>query len=158
MDGAVPIEQNKQTAKSKDNKCLQLPTDREMLEYIYKTYANDFPGQVKPGGKHENDPYLAIDLSRIAEALNCSSYLIFGRLYYGPLHNHGHQDAQGRRTDLFVPHVGGKGPAVNFPLLVSVLADLQAAHHKEKKALLIAVISLVIAGTALLAQFLQRLV
>ena len=59
-----------------------LPTDREILKCIYAMYEASYPGSKSDSGRGENDPYIAIDASRIAERLECKPELLFGRLYY----------------------------------------------------------------------------
>jgi hypothetical protein len=45
-------------------------------------YEADYPGIKDQRGRTENDPYVPIDLIKVASRLNCKSELLFGRLYY----------------------------------------------------------------------------
>lgn len=131
-----------------------LPTDREILECIYNLYLPSFPGNLKEDGKHENDPYLPIDLARVGSALGCSKHLIFGRLHYSLRRTYSYKIGHGL-VDLFAPYVGGRSHCVNFPYLVSVLADSQNTHRREQWSLWLSAVSLVIAIAAILVQVLR---
>ena len=131
----------------------KLPTDREILRHVYTTYLSDYPGICSPEGKHSNDPYLGIKIEELADALNCSAHLLFGRLRYG-LERFNYEDTRGVKTMLFGAGIGGKGHAVNFPLLVSVLAEMENSHKREQWSLWLSILSLIVASIALAVRWL----
>lgn len=43
----------------------RIPSEREVLRGIYEMYESSYPGRPPAGGRGENDPYVAIDLSAV---------------------------------------------------------------------------------------------
>jgi hypothetical protein len=92
-----------------------------------------------------------IDLGAIARDLGVDANAVHGRLYhhldrlYGPS-----LDKDGRRTGLFIPRSEGRAEdVIVFPVLEAALAGLWQQRRHDLWTRSIAVISLVIAGVAL---------
>jgi hypothetical protein len=60
----------------------KLPTDRQVLRYIFEMYKTAYPGPLGTSGRGSNDPYVPVDVKAVAERPGCDAELIFGRLYY----------------------------------------------------------------------------
>jgi len=57
---------------------MKLPTDREILEAIYKRYCGTFAGFAKEGGdKRTTKVYVPVDLQAIADSFKVDGDIIF---------------------------------------------------------------------------------
>ena len=56
----------------------KLPTDREILKCIFDLYKSDYPGPKGENGRGANDPFVLIDLTKVAARLDCGTDFIFG--------------------------------------------------------------------------------
>jgi len=110
-----------------------LPTDLQILNVIYKRYYENF-ARCEVNYKI----YFPIDIKQIADDLGIDEYIIFGRL--------SHLDRKYANTEARVKFIDRleTGQCINFPLMVSVLADLRDRAKKYNVSIWIAVISLVI--------------
>ena len=127
----------------------KLPTDREVLKCIYEMCESAYPGAPPNGGRGENDPYVAVDLTAIASRLACKPELLFGRLYYHLDHKHGYKREDGARVPLFSLSVGGKRHAIHFPYLAAILADQDQEHRKQLWSLGFSITALVLSIASL---------
>lgn len=128
-----------------------LPSDRFVLQCIYDMYKDQYPGPKRESGRAENDPYIAINVPAVAKKLQCSSELLFGRLYYHLDKKHRYKQENGSLVPLFYLKVGEKKHAVNFPYLASVLASENRDYVRfllplglSSLALVVSIVSLVI--------------
>lgn len=103
---------------------MKLPTDKEILEVIFEYYKTTFASY---GGKEDRltKIYVPIDCQKIAGILGTEGDIVFGRLYYHLERKHGYAQQDGTKVHFFSLKVGNDAKCVNFPLLASVLADLQ---------------------------------
>lgn len=131
-----------------------LPTDREILQEIYNRCLPLYPGPPMPDGKHQNDPFLPIDLIALGDSLGCSPQMLFGRLYYHITPKHRHSGDIKNEMPLFTPRAGAHRHAVNFPYLTSVLATYEDEHQKYRRTNKVSVLSLAVAATALIVSVL----
>src|ERR1051326_8206959 len=113
-----------------EHRMKKLPTDRQILRSIFDSYESDYPGLKGANGRGANDPYMPIDLTKIADSLNSTPELVFGRLYYHLDPKYRFTQDDGTKVDLFFLNFQNKGPAVRFPLLASILAGLEEDHRK----------------------------
>lgn len=131
---------------------MSLPTDREILRCIFEMYEPVYPGKELGEVRGKNDPYLPIKVTEVASHLNCSSEMLFGRLYY-------HLDAKYRYTQdndaqvhLFSIKVGTEMHCVNFPYLAAVLAEKNEEHKRQLWSLGVAITALVFSMASIIAQ------
>ncbi|MDP2072295.1 hypothetical protein [Methylotenera sp.] len=124
------------------------PTEREVLRCIYEIYEPDYPGD-KPG---ENDPYIAIDVTKVADKLKCKPELIFGYLYYHLDAKHRYKVADNITTHLFALAAGKKHHAVNFPYLAAILANHNLEHRHQLWSIGLSLVALALSAGAIVAQ------
>ena len=129
----------------------RIPNERDVLRCIFETYEISYPGKKQSDGRHENDPYLEINIQDIASKLKCKPELLFGYLYY-------HLDAKHRYTNgnanvhLFTIKVGDKRHGVNFPYLAALLANHDLEHRRQLWSLAISILALAVSAAAIIAQ------
>jgi hypothetical protein len=122
----------------------RLATDREILRLIYETYKDRYPGKKSETGRGENDPYVPIDLVSLAHQLNCNPELLFGRLYYHLDRTHRYRQDNNALVPLFYLKLDERMHVIHFPYLSSILADLEDKHRRERWALGISIVALVV--------------
>lgn len=122
---------------------MKLPSDRQILECIFKKYKHDFVNDSveKP---RSSKIYVPIDCKSIAHELKTDPDIVFGRLYYHLEQKYGYKQSDGARVHLFALKVGNDPKCVNFPLLASVLAGLQEEKRRYLITHAIAVIALIV--------------
>lgn len=112
---------------------MKIPTDRQILEVIFEHYRTAFAGY-EENKDRSSKIYVPIDCQKIARILGTERDIVFGRLYYHLEHKHGYVQKDGSKdgskVHFFTLKAGNDAKCVNFPLLVSVLADLQ---EQEKR-------------------------
>lgn len=110
---------------------MKPPSDLKILRTIYKMYYKDFESFNVAGKKtRETKGYVPIDCKRVAKKLRVDPDIVFGRLYYHLENKHGYKQPDGSKVHFFSRQVGKDEKCVNFPMLASVLAGLQADHSK----------------------------
>ena len=129
----------------------QIPTDLKILDAIYRRYYNIFAKYTKGDENRSAKIYVPIEIDQIAVDLKVDTDIIFGRLYYHLEHKYGYKQDDGSSVHLFSLRVGDDRHCVHFPLMASVLADLQDQSRKHSIAiwisagfLLLSAVSLVI--------------
>jgi len=122
----------------------KLPTDRKILRCIFDAYKSDYPGPKDASGRGANDPYMLVDIAKIANRLHCAPELLFGRLYYHLDAKYRYQQDDGSHVDLFFLNFQDKGPAVRFPLLASILAGFEEEHRKLFWSMIFSVTALIL--------------
>ena len=127
----------------------RVPTDREILEAIYEQYYETFASFTKENPDRETKILVPVDLEKIAAELGVDKDIVFGRLYYHLDQKHGYKREDGTNVHFFSPLVKNDRHCVNFPLLASVLAGLQAEHMRFRLATTVSIISLGVAVAAL---------
>ncbi|MER2099802.1 MAG: hypothetical protein ABS977_23080 [Pseudomonas qingdaonensis] len=112
---------------------MKIPSDRKVLEIIYKLYYEEFTNHsegkdVKNGRRSKI--YVPIDCKMIARELNVDSDIVFGRLYYHMEEKYGYIRADRSKVAFYTSIAGEDNRCINFPLLASVLAGLQQENSK----------------------------
>jgi hypothetical protein len=128
-----------------------LPTDLQILNYIYDTYYKQFIEFSKDNPTRSASIFVPIDIEMIANNFGVHVDIIFGRLYYHLEKKYGYQNKNGTGVPFFALKVGSDKYCINFPYMASVLANLRDKEEKDKLttsrstwALLIAAISVIV--------------
>lgn len=133
---------------------MRVPTDIEILECIYKNYYHDFAAFDKDPTIRAAKIYVPIDSNLIGKELNVDGDIIFGRLYYHLNNKYSYHRADHTKVEFFALTItSGMRHSINaiqFPLMASVLADMQAERKRFKIGNWIAVGSLIISLAALI--------
>ena len=119
-------------------------------------YEASYPGPKSGAGRAENDPYIAIDASALAERLGCKPELLFGRLYYHLDQKYRYKQDDGALVPLFYLKVGEKRHAIHFPYLAAILAGLEQEHRKQAWSLAISILALVFSVVSIIVSFLKK--
>jgi len=127
------------------------PSDRELLSNIYDRYYEDFASFSKENPNRETKIYVPIDVDELASELGLDGDIVFGQLHYHLNKKHGYQKENGSYVHLFAKNAGRDRHCVNFPLVASVLSDLQWENRKFWIAITISIISLIVSTISLLA-------
>lgn len=106
----------------------QIPTDLEIIEDLYLRYYESFREYAKDEPDKIARCRVPINVEEVAEACGVEEDMIFGRIFYHFNKKYSYKDDKGHITTFFVTDKF-EGLSVNFPLVASVLADLQ----NEKK-------------------------
>jgi len=93
---------------------------------------------------------MPIDIEKVAQDLDIDEDIVFGRLYYHLEHKYGYKQDDGTSVSFFGLKIGDDIHCVNFPLMASVLADLQDQSLKHNVAIWIAVASLFVSALSVL--------
>jgi hypothetical protein len=131
----------------------RVPTDREILEAIYRRYYSLYTNisSGRDAVTSDNRIYLPVDLAVIADELETDGNLVFGRLYYYLDQKHAYKAGDGAEVHLFWLRFGSaQSPhQINFPMLASVLAALQEDERRVRWTRSIAIGSVIVATAAL---------
>jgi hypothetical protein len=104
---------------------MKLPTDLELLQFIYKKYYHFYKSFSREEKNRETKIFVPISMDEIAKYFHIDEDIIFGRLYYYLDQKYGYQRKDGTNVPFFTLMAGTDKHCVNFPLLSSVLASLQ---------------------------------
>ena len=135
----------------------KIPTDLEILTAIYERYYKVFSSYSEDKPNRATKAFVPVDLEKISRELDSDPHIIFGRLYNYLDRKHGYKNDDGSKVPLFIMKHKDDVNCVHFPLMTSVLADLQLENNKFQRATIfstisaiVSVISLLIAITSLL--------
>ena len=109
---------------------LQIPTDLDILNTIYKLYYEDFVSYDQNENTRQTKIYVPIDCHKIANILNVDGDIIFIRLDSHLEKKYGYKRDDGSKVGFFAFALGEDRHCINFPLMVSVLADLREEENK----------------------------
>lgn len=131
----------------------KIPTDLEILTEIYNRYHDSFREYATEEPDRIARIRVPIDINLVAKECGVSEDMIFGRLYYHFNKKYSYRDENGDKITFFTS-LKFEGMSVNFPLVASVLADLETDQAKHKTALSFSVTALAISViTLVLALF-----
>ena len=122
-----------------------VPTDLQVLNTIWAEYLDTF---------NQRDPtspgsiFVAIDMDLIAKKLGVDTDIVFSRLHHHLNHKYGYTPEGGSKVALYARKLGDREDCVNFPLMASVLADLQEQARRYSVAVWIAVASFAVSVIA----------
>lgn len=109
----------------------RIPTDLDILNTIYKLYYEDFVSYNRNKDTRKTKIYVPIDCQKVADELKVDGDIVFFRLY-----SHLEKKYSYRQRDnsliLFFAYneIPGNPKSINFPLMISVLADLKREEDK----------------------------
>ena len=129
-----------------------IPTDIEIFETRYGEYSAEFVRRSKMNEDGQPKNYVPIDIEKTAEKLGTDTHELFGRLYYHLDQKYRYEQKDGAMVHFFGLVVGDEKHCVNFPYLSGLLAGYRVQDRRNRWALALSIISIVIAATALLTQ------
>ncbi|MEM6665633.1 MAG: hypothetical protein AAF638_04455 [Pseudomonadota bacterium] len=126
-----------------------IPTDEELLSEIYERYLKAFSDFSEENKTRATKIWMPIDIEVLSKRFRCDPDLIFGRLYYHLNEKYGSKSSDGQEVNFFNMRLGQDRHVVNFPLLSSVLADLQDDRKRFIVSTRIAGLSLVVSAISI---------
>jgi hypothetical protein len=130
---------------------MKVPTDLKILEYIYNEYYNDYSTYVRGDNTRSTKIFVPISIPKIAKHFKVDDDIIFGRFYYYLDPKYSFWDLDKTKKAFFHRGTDEKEKhCVNFPLLSSVLAELQYENKKYRTSTLIAFSATVIAALSII--------
>ena len=126
----------------------KIPTDLEILKAIYNKYHDTYKEYAKVEPDRITRIRVPVDIKKIADECGVEEDMIFGRLYYHFNKKYSYRDESGERITFFAL-LKFEGMSVNFPLVASILADLEIESRKFKIAVFISMLAMVISALAL---------
>lgn len=118
-----------------------MPTDRKILEFIYKTYYQEFWEFSNENQTRVTKNFMPVDISKVARHFNTDDDIIFGRLYHHLDNKYGYMSDDGLRVPFYTEVAGENKRCINFPLLASVLAGLQEDHRRFRNTTIITILA-----------------
>lgn len=122
-----------------------IPSDRMILEKIYKKYEETFSGYNIDQNSRKSKIFVPISCQQVAKELGTDPDIVFGRLYYFLEEKYGYTRADKSNVSFFALTVGDEKHCINFPLMVSVLAGLQEEAKKHRWSMRFSIGSLIVA-------------
>ncbi|MEO0982264.1 MAG: hypothetical protein AAFX03_06390 [Pseudomonadota bacterium] len=126
-----------------------IPTDEVLLADIYRRYLKPFSEFSEETKTRSTKIWMPIDIEALAKAYRCDPDLIFGRLYYHMNAKYGASTGDGDQVNFFNIRLGQDRHCVNFPLLASVLADLQDDRKRFVISTRLAGLSLIVSAVSI---------
>lgn len=126
-----------------------IPTDEHLLANIYKTYLKAFSDWSEENKTRVTKIWVPIDIDAMSKKYRCDPDLIFGRLYYHMNEKYGSKTGEGQDVNFFNMRLANDRHVVNFPLLTSVLANLQDERKRFVISTRLAALSLVVSAISI---------
>lgn len=126
-----------------------IPTDEDLLANIYKTYLKVFSDWSDENKTRVAKIWVPIDIDAMSKKYRCDPDLIFGRLYYHMNEKYGSSTGDGQEVNFFNMRLANDRHVVNFPLLTSVLANLQDERKRFVISTRLAALSLVVSAISI---------
>ena len=127
-----------------------IPTDEILLATIYKRNLKAFSDWSEENKTRVTKIWVPIDVEALGKKFGCDPDLIFGRLYYHMNEKYGSSTGDGDRVNFFNMRLGQDRHCVNFPLLTSVLSDLQDDKKRFIVSTRLAGLSLIVSSVSIL--------
>jgi len=126
-----------------------IPTDETLLATIYRRHLKEFSNWSEENKTRATKIWVPIDTEDLGKRFRCDPDLIFGRLYYHMNEKYASTTGTGQDVNFFNMRLGSDRHVVNFPLLTSVLADLQDERKKFIISTRLAALSLVVSAISI---------
>ncbi len=127
-----------------------IPTDERLLAELYRRYLRTFSDWSDENRTRAAKIWVPIDIEALAKRFRSDPDLIFGRLYYHMNEKYGSSTGDGDRVNFFNIRLGQDRHCVNFPLLTSVLSDLQDDKKRFIVSTRLAGLSLIVSAVSIL--------
>jgi hypothetical protein len=126
-----------------------IPTDERLLREIYRRYLGAFSDFSDEDKTRNAKIWVPIDIMALSRKFRCDEDLIFGRLYYHFNSKFGSHTGEGDKVNFFNIRLGQDRHCVNFPLLASVLSDLQDERRRFLISTRLAALSLIVSSVSI---------
>lgn len=126
-----------------------IPTDETLLATIYQRHLKAFSDWSEDNKTRVAKIWVPIDIDALGKKFRCDPDLIFGRLYYHMNEKYGSSTGDGQDVNFFNMRLANDRHVVNFPLLTSVLADLQDNRKRFIISTRLAALSLVVSAISI---------
>jgi len=126
-----------------------IPTDEHLLAMIYQKNLKAFSDWSEDNKTRVAKIWVPIDLDAMAKKFRCDPDLIYGRLYYHMNQKYGSRTGDGQDVNFFNMRLANDRHVINFPLLTSVLADLQDERKRFIISTRLAALSLVVSAISI---------
>lgn len=126
-----------------------IPTDEKLLATIYQRNLRAFSEWSEENKTRVTKIWVPIDIDALGKKFRCDPDLIFGRLYYHMNEKYGSSTGDGQEVNFFNMRLANDRHVVNFPLLTSVLADLEDNRKRFIISTRLAALSLVISAISI---------
>ena len=126
-----------------------IPTDQTLLSDIYKRNLKAFSEYSEDSKTRQTKIWVPIDIDDMGKRFRCDPDLIFGRLYYHFNEKYGSSTGDGENVNFFNMRLAQDRHVVNFPLLTSVLANLQDDHKRFLVSTRLAALSLIVSSISI---------
>ena len=133
---------------------MKVPTDLQILSYIYDSYYSTFVSFQKEDDSRETKNYVPVDFDSIGENFNVDGDIIFSRLYYHMNRKFSYMHDDKTKVVFFTLRAGDDINCIHFPYMAAVLADLKYENKKFRTVTTIALVSLGISLIAITVSFL----
>lgn len=131
----------------------KIPTEREILRCIYDLYGEKY--EAESSLMPVRQTVVPIELQEVATKLGINKYVLFGYLYYHLDAKYKYPAGEKASVHLFMPTVGELRNGVNFPYLAAVLAGLEEQHTRERWAVRLSVVALILSVASFATQLLK---
>jgi len=126
-----------------------IPTDESLLAEIYRRYLKAFSAHSEDNRTRSTKIWMPVDIDALGKKYRCDPELLFGRLYYHFNQKYGSSTEDGASVNFFTTHMNDDRNVVNFPLLTSVLADLQDDRKRFRVSTRLAALSLIVSSISI---------
>ncbi len=130
-----------------------IPTDEHLLQTIYQRNLKAFSDWSEENKTRSTKIWVPIDIESLSAKYRCDPDLIFGRLYYHMNEKYASSTGDGQDVNFFNMRLGQDRHVVNFPLLTSVLADLQDNRKRFVISTRLAALSLIASASSMVIAF-----
>jgi len=123
-----------------------LPTDKEIFEFTYKKYYDEFI-DFKKGEKNNRQTknFIPINTEEIADHFGVDKDIIFSRFYHYYKDKYDYKKENGTNVSFFLNKLEKEKHVVHFPYLTSILAKLRYEDEKFNISILISIFAVIIA-------------
>jgi hypothetical protein len=126
-----------------------IPTDETLLATICRQYLQTFSEWTDENKTRVTKIWVPIDIDALGRKFRCDPDLIFSRPYYHMNEKYGSKTGDGQEVNFFNMRLANDRHVVNFPLLTSVLADLQDNRKRFIISTRLAALSLVVSAVSI---------
>ncbi|MGE8408925.1 MAG: hypothetical protein ACN6QH_18035 [Pseudomonas sp.] len=126
---------------------MKVPTDLQILRLVHKFHYSEFASHGRESGAHvarQSKIYVPVDCKLVAAKLGVDADIVFGRLYYHMQEKYGYVRDDGSKVAFYTEISGQDKRCINFPLMVSVLAEMEDDRRKLRWSTVLSIAAIVI--------------